>query len=291
MTLLAGETGSGKTTQAPMFVLEHYAANGRGADANVLVAQPRRVAAVSVARRVAEEFGEPVGETIGYAVRGDARVCPRRTRVTFVTTGVLLRRLARDPTLRGVSHVFVDEIHERTADADFLLAHLRDVVVDRWFAKEESKHASSPDGRSSGLALEKISTSLEGEKNKLRVVLMSATMASATLREYFASSFPKSAPSIPTPHIEGRALPVEERFAEAYVSSSEKKTRTFRRDKNDISSDAFEKYSRALVASLPPVLAELETQRSHEGHSSAFPGNGHGACLVFLPGAPEISKI
>ena len=291
VTLLAGETGSGKTTQAPMFVLEHYAANGRGADANVLVAQPRRVAAVSVARRVAEEFGEPVGETIGYAVRGDARVCPRRTRVTFVTTGVLLRRLARDPTLRGVSHVFVDEIHERTADADFLLAHLRDVVVDRWFAKEESKHASSPDGRSSGLALEKISTSLEGEKNKLRVVLMSATMASATLREYFASSFPKSAPSIPTPHIEGRAFPVEERFAEAYVSSSEKKTRTFRRDKNDISSDAFEKYSRALVASLPPVLAELEAQRSHEGHSSAFPGNGHGACLVFLPGAPEIEKI
>ena len=275
VTLLAGETGSGKTTQAPMFVLEHYAANGRGADANVLVAQPRRVAAVSVARRVAEEFGEPVGETIGYAVRGDARVCPRRTRVTFVTTGVLLRRLARDPTLRGVSHVFVDEIHERTADADFLLAHLRDVLVDQWFAKGASSPASSP----------------EGEKNKLRVVLMSATMASATLREYFASSFPKSAPSIPTPHIEGRAFPVEERFAEAYVSSSEKKTRTFRRDKNDTSSDAFEKYSRALLASLPPVLAELEAQRSHEGHSSAFPGNGHGACLVFLPGSLEISKI
>jgi len=275
VTLLAGETGSGKTTQAPMFVLEHYAANCRGADANVLVAQPRRVAAVSVARRVAEEFGEPVGETIGYAVRGDARVCPRRTRVTFVTTGVLLRRLSRDPTLRGVSHVFVDEIHERTADADFLLAHLRDVLVDQWFAKGASSPASSP----------------EGEKNKLRVVLMSATMASATLREYFASSFPKSAPSIPTPHIEGRAFPVEERFAEAYVSSSEKKTRPFRRDKNDIASDAFEKYSRALVASLPPVLAELEAQRSHEGHSSAFPGNGHGACLVFLPGAPEISKI
>lgn len=275
VTLLAGETGSGKTTQAPMFVLEHYAANGRGADANVLVAQPRRVAAVSVARRVAEEFGEPVGETVGYAVRGDARVCPRRTRVTFVTTGVLLRRLARDPTLRGVSHVFVDEIHERTADADFLLAHLRDVLVDQWFAKGASSPASSP----------------EGEKNKLRVVLMSATMASATLREYFASSFPKSAPSIPTPHIEGRAFPVEERFAEAYVSSSEKKTRTFRRDKNDIASDAFEKYSRALLASLPPVLAELEAQRSHEGHSSAFPGNGHGACLVFLPGAPEIDKI
>ena len=275
VTLLAGETGSGKTTQAPMFVLEHYAANGRGADANVLVAQPRRVAAVSVARRVAEEFGEPVGETIGYAVRGDARVCPRRTRVTFVTTGVLLRRLARDPTLRGVSHVFVDEIHERTADADFLLAHLRDVLVDRWFAKEESSPASNP----------------EGEKNKLRVVLMSATMASATLREYFASSFPKSAPSIPTPHIEGRAFPVEERFAEAYVSSSEKKTRPFRRDNNDTSSDAFETYSRALLASLPPVLAELEAQRSHEGHSSAFPGNGHGACLVFLPGSLEISKI
>ena len=281
VTLLAGETGSGKTTQAPMFVLEHYAANGRGADANVLVAQPRRVAAVSVARRVAEEFGEPVGETIGYAVRGDARICPRRTRITFVTTGVLLRRLTRDPTLRGVSHVFVDEIHERTADADFLLAHLRDVLVDQWFAKgASSRPASSPDGRSEE-ALEKIWTASEGEKNKLRVVLMSATMASATLREYFASSFPPSAPSIPTPRVEGRAFPVEERFAEAYLSSSDKKKKTTskaRDDKND-ASDAFDAYSRALVASLPPVLAELETLKNP------------GACLVFLPGAPEIARI
>ena len=264
-----------------MFVLEHYAANGRGADANVLVAQPRRVAAVSVARRVAEEFGEPVGETIGYAVRGDARICPRRTRITFVTTGVLLRRLTRDPTLRGVSHVFVDEIHERTADADFLLAHLRDVLVDQWFAKgASSRPASSPDGRSEA-ALEKISTASEGEKNKLRVVLMSATMASATLREYFASSFPPSAPSIPTPRVEGRAFPVEERFAEAYLSSSDKKKKTTsktRDDEND-ASDAFHAYSRALVASLPPVLAELETSKNP------------GACLVFLPGAPEIARI
>ena len=193
MTVLTGETGSGKTTCVPLFVLERYAAAARGAEANVLVAQPRRVAAVSVARRVAEVFGEPVGSTVGYAVRGDSRVCPRRTRLTFLTTGALLRRLAADPELRGVSHVFVDEIHERTADADFLLAHLRDLLVKRWFSPKsgaEGRTATDSDrnepiskNQSEGASPPR-ATPLT---TPLRVVLMSATMASSDLRDYFGS--------------------------------------------------------------------------------------------------------
>ena len=127
MTVLVGATGSGKTTQAPQFVLERWIETGRGGACSIIVAQPRRVAAVTVARRVAEERGEAVGDVVGYATRGDV-VVSRRTRVTFCTTGVLLRRLADDPKLEGVTHVFVDEAHERSADADVLLAHLRRIM-------------------------------------------------------------------------------------------------------------------------------------------------------------------
>ena len=127
LTVLVGATGSGKTTQAPQFVLERWIETGRGGACSIIVAQPRRVAAVTVARRVAEERGEAVGDVVGYATRGDV-VVSRRTRVTFCTTGVLLRRLADDPKLEGVTHVFVDEAHERSADADVLLAHLRRIM-------------------------------------------------------------------------------------------------------------------------------------------------------------------
>lgn len=298
VTVLTGETGSGKTTCVPLFVLEHYAANARGAEANVLVAQPRRVAAVSVARRVAEVFGESVGHTVGYAVRGDSRVCSRRTRLTFLTTGALLRRLAADPELRGVSHVFVDEIHERTADADFLLAHLRNLLVTLWFSPNarvtgHTELVSGANGRTATDSDRNEPTVSQSEGSRarassptpLRVVLMSATMASSDLRDYFASAFPPSAPPIPTPHIEGHAFPVEERFAETYVSAyapngSKARQKQKRENKNTSNrpDDAFDAYSSALVASLPPVLAELE--------------NVAGAsALVFLPGAPEIARL
>ena len=296
VTVLTGETGSGKTTCVPLFVLEHYAAAARGAEANVLVAQPRRVAAVSVARRVAEVFGESVGHTVGYAVRGDSRVCSRRTRLTFLTTGALLRRLAADPELRGVSHVFVDEIHERTADADFLLAHLRNLLVTRWFSPNarvtghtelvsgaNGRTATDSDRNEPTVSHSEGSLARASPPTPLRVVLMSATMASSDLRDYFASAFPPSAPAIPTPHIEGRAFPVEERFAETYASAyapNGSKARQKRENKNTSNrpDDAFDAYSSALVASLPPVLAELE--------------NVAGAsALVFLPGAPEIARL
>jgi HrpA-like RNA helicase len=76
----------------PQFVLEQEVAGGRGGACNIIVAQPRRVAAVSIARRVADERGERVGDVVGYQVRGDS-ARGRRTRLTFMTTGVLLRRL------------------------------------------------------------------------------------------------------------------------------------------------------------------------------------------------------
>ncbi|WP_406043458.1 ATP-dependent helicase HrpB [Micromonospora sp. NBC_00898] len=112
--VLVAPPGTGKTTLAPLAVADEVA--GR-----VLIAQPRRVAARAAARRMAGLLGERVGERIGYAVRGERRVGPA-TRVEVVTTGLLLRRLHRDPELPGVGAVLLDECHERQLDADLALA-------------------------------------------------------------------------------------------------------------------------------------------------------------------------
>ncbi|WP_244927821.1 ATP-dependent helicase HrpB [Nocardioides sp. W7] len=114
--------GTGKTTLVPPAV----ATLGPAGSGRVVVTQPRRIAARAAARRLAHLLGEPVGQTVGYAVRGDRRSGPQ-TRVEMVTTGVLLRRLQRDPDLPGVAAVVLDEVHERALDADLLLALLVDV--------------------------------------------------------------------------------------------------------------------------------------------------------------------
>lgn len=111
--------GTGKTTLVPPAVA--VAVEGR-----VVVTQPSRIAARAAARRLAHLLREPVGETVGYAVRGD-RKTSRRTRVEVVTTGLLLRRIQHDPELAGVGAVVLDEVHERHLDADLTLALLVDV--------------------------------------------------------------------------------------------------------------------------------------------------------------------
>jgi ATP-dependent helicase HrpB len=112
--------GAGKTTRLPSALLDAGLAGG----GDVLVLEPRRLAARMAARRVAEERGESVGETVGYQVRFE-EVAGSRTRLRFLTEGVLTRRLLSDPTLKGVGCVVLDEFHERHLQADLALALLR----------------------------------------------------------------------------------------------------------------------------------------------------------------------
>ncbi|MGM7648535.1 ATP-dependent RNA helicase [Nocardia sp. JW2] len=133
VAVLVAPPGTGKTTLVPLaLAADEYVGSGRAVSSasaagggRVVVAEPRRLAARAAAARMAGLLGERVGETVGYAVRGDRKVGPR-TRIEVVTSGLLVRRLQQDPELAGVGTVILDECHERHLDADLLLALLLD---------------------------------------------------------------------------------------------------------------------------------------------------------------------
>ncbi len=127
VVIVCGDTGSGKTTQLPKMALEiGCGARGR----RIACTQPRRLAAVTVARRVAEEFGKPVGDVVGYQHRFGRKVSAQ-TRVKFMTDGVLLAETRSDPLLRAYDAIIIDEAHERSLNIDFLLGILKRVLARR----------------------------------------------------------------------------------------------------------------------------------------------------------------
>src|SRR5262249_41012959 len=115
--VLQAQPGAGKTTRVPPALLDV-------ADGEILVLEPRRLAAKMAAHRVAEELGEPIGQTVGYHVRFE-NVGGPRTRLRFLTEGMFIRRLLGDPTLAKASVIIIDEFHERSLHAEVALAVLK----------------------------------------------------------------------------------------------------------------------------------------------------------------------
>src|ERR1700744_127180 len=126
VVVIAGETGSGKTTQIPKICLEL----GRGVDGQIGHTQPRRLAARTVAERVAEGLGSPLGETVGYQVRF-TDVSAGGTLIKLMTDGILLTEIARDRDLRRYDTLIIDEAHERSLNIDFILGYLRELLPRR----------------------------------------------------------------------------------------------------------------------------------------------------------------
>jgi ATP-dependent helicase HrpA len=124
--IVAGETGSGKTTQLPKICL----AMGRGVDGQIACTQPRRIAATSVAARVAQELQTELGEVVGYKIRFNDKIKPGAY-IKFMTDGILLAEIQGDPLLRGYDTIIIDEAHERSLNIDFLLGFLKRLLPRR----------------------------------------------------------------------------------------------------------------------------------------------------------------
>lgn len=126
VVIIAGETGSGKTTQIPKMLLEL----GRGRRGVIGHTQPRRLAARTVAERIADELGQDIGESVGYAIRFDDRVSDS-TAVKLMTDGILLAEMQRDRFLNAYDTIIIDEAHERSLNIDFLLGYLKRLLPKR----------------------------------------------------------------------------------------------------------------------------------------------------------------
>lgn len=126
VTIISGETGSGKTTQIPKFCLEA----GRGIDGQIVCTQPRRIAATTVAARIAEELGEAPGHAVGYKIRFQDHTSPDAW-IKVVTDGILLAEAQGDPWLNAYDTIIVDEAHERSLNIDFVLGILKRLVQRR----------------------------------------------------------------------------------------------------------------------------------------------------------------
>lgn len=131
MIVISGETGCGKSTQVPQLILDDAIINKRGGYVKILVTQPRRIAASSLAMRVAQERAEHIGNAVGYAVRLEKVDARDRGSIMFCTTGILLASLEVDQGLTNYTHIILDEVHERDCDIDLAMFMLKKVLHKR----------------------------------------------------------------------------------------------------------------------------------------------------------------
>ncbi|KAI3406438.2 hypothetical protein KGF56_000919 [Candida oxycetoniae] len=134
VTIIIGETGSGKTTQLTQYLFEAGFASigGEGSEKKVIACtQPRRVAATSVAKRVSKEMQVELGEEVGYSVRFDDKTNPKKTVIKYMTEGILLREMLADPLLSEYSCIIMDEAHERSLNTDILLGLFKSLLAKR----------------------------------------------------------------------------------------------------------------------------------------------------------------
>ncbi|KAF2773151.1 P-loop containing nucleoside triphosphate hydrolase protein [Teratosphaeria nubilosa] len=274
VTIISGETGSGKSTQSVQFVLDDLIKQGYGEQANIICTQPRRISALGLADRVADERCIRVGDEVGYTIRGESKAKAGVTKITFVTTGVLLRRLQTSggstedvvKSLADVSHVIIDEVHERSLDTDFLLVLLRDVLKRR---------------------------------KDLKLILMSATLDAAVFEGYFSG-----VSSVGKVEIAGRTYPVQD----VYIDEI---TRTTGYDhleeegESDVDEDVAGGFSVGGARKPKPQFRPRKppVAAGHDGHFIDYDliaqtvrhidrelGDTEGGILVFLPGTMEIDR-
>lgn len=280
VVLITGETGSGKSTQTVQFILDAVP------DAQVLCTQPRRISAIGVAQRVAEERLVEIGDQVGYIIRGESKMS-KKTQLRFVTAGVLLRMLQgkaqremeeedmlSDPEiqptdssngLNGITHVVVDEVHERSLDGDFLLILLKQLV----------KKAPN-----------------------IKIILMSATVDPQQFFDYFKPS------KVGYTHITGRTFPVKQyHLGDVITATGYRPAITNKSSSRDGDSDGDEPQDPlAGDVSVGKIIGEI--RKNSPGrvdydlvgatvehiHNQLIKSGESGSILVFMSGSGEIDE-
>lgn len=257
VVIISGETGSGKSTQAVQFILDDMIRSHIGEAAHFICTQPRRISALGLADRVADERCVTVGSEVGYAIRGESKQGPH-TKISFCTTGVLLRRLqtsggsAEDvvASLADVSHVFVDEVHERSLDTDFLLTLLRDILKKR---------------------------------KDLKVILMSATLDAKTFEDYFGG--PRHVGKV---EIEGRTYPVEDLYLDDALRMTGFNANMIDDDDENSANGVPQSISKGIQGLGMDINYDFITSIVRQIDRDL--GAAKGAILIFLPGTLEINR-
>jgi len=274
VSVICAETGAGKSSGIPVLLLEQDFSGGT--DCRILVTQPRRISAITLARRVSQELGEArndIGTTrslVGYAIRMESKTTSN-TRITYATTGVLLRMLEESPDLDELDYLVLDEVHERTMDLDLLFIALR---------------------------------KLQQRRKTLKIILMSATVDAKKFSDYFGGA--------PVLDLPGRTFPVEVGFLEDAVEAtndlSALKDRGLQNDEDGHDFDDYadekgrpvltnpEKYSKQtqqILAAMDErridydliakVAAGIATKPRYKKYSSAI--------LIFMPGIGEMRRL
>ncbi|KAJ4267442.1 hypothetical protein NW762_003549 [Fusarium torreyae] len=274
VVIVCGETGCGKSTQVPSFLLEHQLSQGK--PCKVYCTEPRRISAISLARRVSEELGENRNDLgtnrslVGYSIRLEANTS-KETRLVYATTGIVMRMLEGSNDLQEVTHLVLDEVHERTIDSDFLLIVLKKLLIRR---------------------------------KDLKVVLMSATVDADRFSAYLGGA--------PVLNVPGRTFPVQVRYLEdaidltGYTPADSQPDKMVDLDddpaesegentKSDISKTlvGYSSRTRSTLAQIDEyriefdLVLQLIAQIAIDDHLQNFSK----AILVFLPGIAEIRTL
>ncbi|CAO2587500.1 ATP-dependent RNA helicase TDRD9 [Lemmus lemmus] len=252
VVIIHGATGSGKSTQLPQYILDHY--TQRSAFCNIVVTQPRKIGASSIARWISKERSWTLGGLVGYQV-GLEKIATEDTRLIYMTTGVLLQKIVSAKSLMEFTHVFIDEVHERTEEMDFLLLVVRKL--------------------------------LRTNSRFVKVILMSATINCKEFADYFAVPVQNKMNPAYVFEVEGKPHTIEEYYLNDLGHIYHSGLPPYRLEEPVITKDVYE-----VAVSLIQMFDDLDMNESgNKTWSGAQSVSERSSVLVFLPGLGEINYM
>uniref|UniRef100_K7E5Z1 ATP-dependent RNA helicase TDRD9 n=1 Tax=Monodelphis domestica TaxID=13616 RepID=K7E5Z1_MONDO len=252
VVIIHGATGSGKSTQLPQYVLDYYI--HRSIYCNIVVTQPRKIGASSIARWISKERSWTLGGLVGYQV-GLEKIATKDTKLIYMTTGVLLQKIVGAKSLAEFTHVFIDEVHERTEEMDFLLLVVRKL--------------------------------LRTNSRFVKVILMSATINCREFADYFAVPVQNKMNPAYVFEVEGKPHTIEEYYLNDLVHVNHIRLPPQLMDEPMITKEMYE-----VAISLIQLFDELDIKENGDKTlSSANFVSERSSVLVFLPGLGEINYM